>query len=198
MGAGPGETPASWGSGPSRGEHESCGASPPYRHPGVLPDRAHLVTLRGKCTEPGFSISSLPLPNVTQRGSKSHLHLPSSHAEFHAHWRHWATARLKLILKHGFLLQLHWKKTLNLQGRTSPRTFLFCFSCCCYIYFFFPFPSFSFDLWRSQTMHLITFDTYVKNVKSFTKIFSWPSALWLSELSNMQFCAYAHILTASS
>lgn len=103
----------------------------------MLPDTAHLVTLRGKSTEPGFGISSLPLPNITQRGSKSHLHLPSSHAGFHAHWRHWATARLKLILKHGFLLQLHWKKTLNLQGRTSPRTFLFCFSCCCYIFFFF-------------------------------------------------------------
>lgn len=113
----------------------------------MLPDTAHLVTLRSKSTEPGFGISSLPLPNITQRGSKSHLHLPSSHAGFHAHWRHWATARLKLILKHGFLLQLHWKKTLNLQGRTSPRTFLFCFSCCCYIFFFFFFfPSLLFLL----------------------------------------------------
>lgn len=37
-------------------------------------------------------VYSLPSPTVMQSFSKSHLHLPSSHAELHAHWRHWATA----------------------------------------------------------------------------------------------------------
>lgn len=34
----------------------------------------------------------LPPTTVTQPFSKSHLHLPSSHAELHAYWRHWTTA----------------------------------------------------------------------------------------------------------
>lgn len=72
-------------------------------------------------------VYSLPSPTVMQSFSKSHLHLPSSHAELHAHWRHWATAWQKLILKHGFLLQLPWKKPLHLQGRRSPNNLLVLF-----------------------------------------------------------------------
>lgn len=85
------------------------------------------------------------------------------------------------------------KTTLHSEGRRSPRTFFLFFLLLLQFkkkknLFFLP----TFDLCRSQTMYFIAFATYIKNVKSFIKILFWPSALWLSELSNTQFCINTH------
>lgn len=39
-------------------------------------------------------------------------------------------------------------------------------------------------------MYFIASDTYVKNVQNFIKTLFWPSALWLSELSNIHSCVH--------
>lgn len=91
----------------------------------MLWDGLRCVTGRGKSTDGSRRVSSLPSPSVTWPFSKSCLHLPSSHAELHAYWRHWATAWLKSILKQGFLLQLPYKNiafTGTEVSQQSPRS----------------------------------------------------------------------------